>query len=72
MLSSGGAVVGVIVGVGVIFVAAAVWPYIPIRPSVGWIVLVIALAVLAGVAFGIMPARKAARLHAADALRGRA
>jgi putative ABC transport system permease protein len=72
MLSSGGAAVGVIVGVSVIFIAAAIWPYIPIRPSPGWIVLVIVLAVLAGVAFGIMPARKAARLHAADALRGRA
>ena len=54
-----------------IVIAGRIWPYIPIQPSPGWIALVMALALVAGVSFGIMPARRAARLDAADALRGR-
>jgi putative ABC transport system permease protein len=71
MLSSAGAVVGVIAGVIIIYIAAAIWPFIPLAPNPGWIVLVIVLAVIAGVSFGLMPARRAARLDAAEALRGR-
>ena len=71
MLSGAGAVVGVIAGVIIIYIAAAIWPYIPIKPSPGWIALVIVLAVVAGVSFGLMPARRAARLDPAEALRGR-
>jgi putative ABC transport system permease protein len=71
MLSTSGAVVGVIVGVTVILIAARIWPFVPLRPSPGWIALVVVLAVAAGVSFGLMPARRAARLPAADALRGR-
>jgi len=71
MLSAGGAAVGVAFGVALILTAAAIWPFIPLRPSAGWIALVITLAVAAGVSFGLMPARRAARLDAADALRGR-
>jgi putative ABC transport system permease protein len=71
MLSSAGAVVGVTVGVVFILIAARIWPFIPLQPSPGWIALVIVLAVAAGVSFGLMPARRAARLDAATALRGR-
>jgi len=71
MLSTAGAVVGVIFGVVVIVIAGRIWPYIPIQPSPGWIALVMALALVAGVSFGLMPARRAARLDAAAALRGR-
>ena len=71
MLSTGGAVVGVAAGVAIILAAAGLWPFIPLRPSAGWIALVIALALVAGVSFGLMPARRAARLDAAEALRGR-
>jgi putative ABC transport system permease protein len=71
MLSSGGALLGIAAGLLAIGVAAAIWTFIPLRPSPGWIVLVMVLAVLAGVGFGIMPARRAAALAAADALRGR-
>ena len=71
MLSSAGAAVGVAFGVTVILIAASIWPFIPLKPSPGWIALVILLAVAAGVSFGLMPARRAARLDAADALRGR-
>ena len=71
MLSSAGAAVGVAVGVVVILIAGGIWTFIPIKPSGGWIALVITLAVVAGVSFGLMPARRAARLDAAEALRGR-
>jgi len=71
MLSTAGAVVGVATGVAVILIAAQIWPFIPLRPSPGWITLVVALALGAGVSFGLMPARRASRLDAADALRGR-
>jgi putative ABC transport system permease protein len=71
MLSTAGAVVGVIAGVIIILIAAAIWPFIPLQVSPGWIALVITLALVAGVSFGLMPARRAARLDAADALRGR-
>jgi putative ABC transport system permease protein len=71
MLSSGGALIGIGFGLIVIAVASQIWSFIPIRPNAGWIVLVLCLAVVAGVAFGLMPARRAAALDPADALRGR-
>jgi putative ABC transport system permease protein len=71
MLSSGGAMIGIVVGLIVIAIASQIWSFIPIRPNMGWIVLVLGLAVAAGVAFGLMPARRAASLDPADALRGR-
>ncbi|MEK7330037.1 MAG: ABC transporter permease [Candidatus Eisenbacteria bacterium] len=71
MLSSGGALIGIVVGLIAIAIAAGIWTFIPLRPSPGWMVLVMALAVVAGVSFGLMPARRAASLNAADALRGR-
>jgi len=36
-----------------------------------WIGVVTALALAAGLVFGLLPARRAARLQAAEALRGR-
>src|SRR5262245_5548452 len=71
MLSSGGALIGIAVGVAVIFIGAAIWTFIPLKPSPGWIALVLGLALVAGVSFGLMPARRAASLPAADALRGK-
>jgi putative ABC transport system permease protein len=71
MLSTAGAAVGVVAAVAIILLAGALWPFIPIHPSAGWISLVVVLAVMAGVGFGLMPARRAARLDAAEALRGK-
>ena len=71
MLSSGGALIGILVGLIAIGVAAGIWTFIPLRPSPLWMALVLALAIAAGVSFGLMPARRAASLNAADALRGR-
>ncbi len=71
MLSSGGALIGMAVGTLTIFIASAIWTFIPLRPSPGWMALVLGLAIVAGVSFGLMPARRAAALRAADALQGR-
>jgi ABC-type lipoprotein release transport system permease subunit len=55
--------------VSAVLVAAGIWPNIPIRPSATWIGVVLALALAAGVGFGLMPARRAALLPAAETLR---
>jgi putative ABC transport system permease protein len=69
MISALGALLGVTVGVALVYVAAGVFPDLPLAPSSGWIGLVIALALAAGVSFGMLPARRAAGLQAAEALR---
>jgi putative ABC transport system permease protein len=70
-LSVSGAAIGVATGLSVIFAAAAAFTEFPIRPNGAWIGVVLVLALAAGIGFGLMPARRAARLQAADALRGR-
>jgi len=69
-LSVAGAAIGVVAGVGVILAAGAVWTTFPIRPNPVWIGVVLTLALGAGITFGLMPARRASRLQAAEALRG--
>jgi putative ABC transport system permease protein len=71
LLSGSGALFGIAAGVAAILVAGGVWPDVPLRPSPVWIGTVMALALAAGTFFGLMPARRAARLQAADALRGK-
>lgn len=69
MLSAQGALLGVVAGVALVYAAAGIFPDLPLAPSPGWIVLVTLFALVAGVAFGLMPARRAAGLQAAEALR---
>jgi putative ABC transport system permease protein len=70
MLSASGAALGVIVGSVIVWIAAAIFPDIPLAPSPVWIGAVLVLALAAGAGFGLLPARRAAGLAAADALRG--
>jgi putative ABC transport system permease protein len=70
-LSSLGAVAGLLVGLALIWIAAGLWPSFGLRPGPGWIAAVVVLSVLAGGVFGLLPARRAARLPAAEALRGK-
>ena len=58
-------------GVAGIAAGAGLWPAFPLRPSPGWIALVMSLALAAGASFGLMPARRAARLLPTEALRGK-
>lgn len=71
LLSGAGAVIGIVVGNAIVLIAAAIFPDMPLRPSPQWIGAVIALALVAGVAFGLLPARRAAGLQAAEALQGK-
>jgi putative ABC transport system permease protein len=71
LLSGIGALAGVVLGVAIVLVAALAWPDLPLRPSPTWIAAVTAMALGSGLLFGLMPARRAARLQAAEALRGR-
>jgi putative ABC transport system permease protein len=72
LISALGALLGVAVGTGLVLLLAGVWPVLALAPSGGWIALVTVLALAAGALFGLMPARRASRLAAADALRGAA
>lgn len=69
MISGQGALLGIATGVAVVYAAAGVFPDLRLAPSPLWIAIVTALALAAGVTFGLMPARRAARLQAAAALR---
>lgn len=71
MLSGSGAVAGTLLGVAVIGTAAAIWPEFPLRPGAAWIATVVILALAAGIGFGLLPARSAARLDVVEALRGK-
>jgi putative ABC transport system permease protein len=69
LISALGALLGVAIGVALVYLAAGLWPALPLAPSPGWIVFVTALALAAGALFGLVPARRASRLAAAESLR---
>jgi putative ABC transport system permease protein len=71
ILSAIGAVLGLAIGNGALLIGARLWPGMPLGPSLAWTLGALALALGAGGAFGLMPARRASRLAAADALRGK-
>jgi len=71
MLSGLGAAAGCVIGIAVIGLGAGIWRQFPLRPSLPWIVTVVALAMTAGASFGLMPARRAAALQPTEALRGK-
>jgi putative ABC transport system permease protein len=70
LLSSTGALLGISVGTILVLVVGGVFPDFPVQPSLVWMAAVLALALVAGIVFGLMPARRAARLQAVVALRG--
>jgi putative ABC transport system permease protein len=70
-LSGIGAIAGTAASLAILRIVAWTWPILPLHPSLVWIVVVFALSLVAGMAFGILPARRAAALSAVDALRGR-
>jgi putative ABC transport system permease protein len=71
LLSGAGAVSGLILGAILLRVASGIWPELPLAPNPVWAAAILLFALSAGALFGIIPARRAARSSAADALRGR-
>ena len=70
MLSTLGALVGLAAGLLAMRIEAALFPLLPLVPSLAWNAGVVALALAVGGLFGLMPARRAAGLDAVEALRG--
>jgi len=71
LLSTGGGVAGLTAGWLAIAAFVQVYPSFPAAPPVWAVAAGIAVSVLVGVAFGVLPARRAARLDPVVALAGR-
>lgn len=69
LLSGAGAVTGILAGVVVMQIESRIWPAFPLAPNPGWAGAVIGLSLATGAIFGLLPARRAARLEAVEALR---
>jgi putative ABC transport system permease protein len=71
LLSSAGGLLGVAVGVGGTRLMQALYPSFPMEPP-GWAVpSAAAVSLSVGLVFGVLPARRAARLDPVAALAGR-
>jgi putative ABC transport system permease protein len=71
MLSAAGAAAGLVIGLVVDWIAGRIYPALPLHPPSWAIVLALVTAVLSGIVFGLMPARRAAKLDPVEALAGR-
>jgi putative ABC transport system permease protein len=71
LLSLAGAAAGLVVGFAAEAVIARAYPTLPVGAPVWAVVLSVAVAVASGVVFGLMPARRAARLDPVVSLAGR-
>ena len=71
LLSGVGGISGIALGAAILHAAGRLWPSFPLFFSSVWAGAILAFSLSIGALFGILPARRAARLPAADALRGR-
>jgi putative ABC transport system permease protein len=69
MLSLAGGAGGVLLGVSLVKLAAAFIPALPVQLAWNYIVAAFAISLLIGIAAGVLPAIKAARLNPLEALR---
>jgi putative ABC transport system permease protein len=70
LLSVVGACCGLVFGYATSWVIGRVYPALPVGPPAWAVVLAVLIAVASGVVFGLMPARRAARLDPVVALAG--
>ena len=71
LLSVAGALVGLVVGYGANALIGRLYPALPVGAPPWAVALALVIAVASGVVFGLMPARRAARLDPVVALAGR-
>jgi putative ABC transport system permease protein len=71
LLSLAGALAGLLVGGAANGLIGRMYPALPVGAPAWAVVLAVAIAVASGVVFGLMPARRAARLDPVAALAGR-
>jgi putative ABC transport system permease protein len=71
LLAGAGAVCGVVLGAFILRAASEFWPELSLVPNPYWAAGIVGFALFAGALFGAIPALRAARLPAADSLRGR-
>jgi putative ABC transport system permease protein len=71
-LAALGAAVGTGFGALVLAGVGSVYPDLPASVRLPWLVVAVALALVTGTVFGVVPARRAARVQPAQALSGRA
>jgi putative ABC transport system permease protein len=71
LLSVAGALAGLVVGYAANALIGRIYPALPVGAPAWAVVLALAIAVASGVVFGLMPARRAARLDPVVALAGR-
>jgi putative ABC transport system permease protein len=69
ILTAVGGVIGILLGAVVVWIIPALWPSLPARMSMFWVVFAFTLATGVGLVFGIYPAWKAANLDPIEALR---
>jgi putative ABC transport system permease protein len=69
ILTAIGGVIGILLGAAIVWVIPALWPSLPARMSMFWVVFGFTSAAGVGLVFGIYPAWKAANLDPIEALR---
>ena len=69
ILTAVGGVIGILLGAVFVWIIPALWPSLPARMSMFWVVFAFTSAAGVGLVFGIYPAWKAANLDPIEALR---